>query len=58
MDCDTGVSLGACVRADHTATFVARKVGFDHPAAATFTGQVHVIDIGLPRRLLEETLEL
>ncbi|HLJ11997.1 MAG TPA: NAD(P)H-hydrate epimerase [Planctomycetaceae bacterium] len=54
MDCDTGQSLGACVRADHTATFVARKVGFDAPAAAPFTGQVHVIDIGVPRRLLTD----
>src|SRR6516162_10003742 len=29
MDCDTGQPLGACVQANHTATFVARKVGFD-----------------------------
>jgi len=53
MDCDTGLALGACVRADHTATFVARKVGFDAPGAERLTGQVHVIDIGVPRRLLE-----
>lgn len=52
MDCDTGLPPGSCVRADVTATFVARKVGFDTPAAAAWTGAVHVIDIGVPRALL------
>lgn len=54
MDCDTGQSLGRCVRAAHTATFVARKPGFDAPGAAAYTGQIHVIDIGVPNRLLRE----
>lgn len=54
MDCDTGQPLGACIRAQHTATFVALKPGFQIPPAADFTGQVHVIDIGVPRRLLDE----
>ena len=54
MDCDTGQPLGACVQANHTATFVARKVGFDVPGAERLTGQVDVIDIGVPRRLLDE----
>jgi NAD(P)H-hydrate epimerase len=53
MDCDTGQPLGACVRADHTATFVARKIGFDAPGAKELTGQVHVVGIGVPKRLLE-----
>ncbi|MBI3860667.1 MAG: NAD(P)H-hydrate epimerase [Planctomycetia bacterium] len=57
MDCDTGQPLGACVRADHTATFVARKKGFDAPGAPALTGNVHVIDIGVPRRLLAEIAE-
>ena len=54
MDCDTGLPLGDCVRADHTATFVALKPGFQIAPATNFTGEVHVIDIGVPRRLLEE----
>lgn len=53
MDCDTGGPLGECVRAEHTATFVARKRGFDAPGAKEWTGEVHVIDIGVPRKLLE-----
>lgn len=53
LDCDTGQPLGACVQAAHTATFVARKLGFDAKGAKKFTGEVHVIDIGVPRLLLD-----
>lgn len=52
MDCDTGQPLDRCVRATHTATFVARKPGFNAQAAETYTGQIHVIDIGVPNHLL------
>ncbi|MBS0204674.1 MAG: NAD(P)H-hydrate epimerase [Planctomycetes bacterium] len=54
MDCDSGLPLGTCVRAIHTATFVARKPGFDRPEAQAYTGTVHVMDIGVPRSLLRE----
>ena len=53
LDCDTGAAAGPCVEADATGTFVARKRGFDHPDSSRFTGPVHVLDIGAPRRLLE-----
>jgi NAD(P)H-hydrate epimerase len=56
LDCDTGQPLGPCVRAAHTATFVGPKRGFDVPAAAPYTGQVHVIDIGVPQSLLQNFL--
>jgi NAD(P)H-hydrate epimerase len=52
LDCDTGRPLGPCVRADVTATFVARKIGFDQPGSERHTGTVHVVDIGVPRGLL------
>ncbi len=54
LDCETGAVLGSCVRAQHTATFVARKPGFDLSSASEFTGAVHVLDIGVPRALLRE----
>lgn len=57
LDSDTGAVLGSCVRAHHTATFVARKPGFDVSGAAEFTGEVHVLDIGVPRSLLRELSE-
>jgi NAD(P)H-hydrate epimerase len=47
LDCDTGEPLGANVRAAHTVTFVAAKLGFRNPASTTYTGQVHVADIGI-----------
>jgi NAD(P)H-hydrate epimerase len=54
LDCDTGEPLGPTVRATHTATFVAHKKGFLNPASRKWTGEVHVIDIGAPRVLIEE----
>lgn len=57
LDCDSGAVLGDCVRARHTATFVARKPGFDAATAREFTGEVHVLDIGVPRALLREISE-
>jgi NAD(P)H-hydrate epimerase len=54
LDCDTGEPLGPTVRAAHTATFVAHKRGFTNPKSADWTGEVHVIDIGAPRVLVEE----
>ena len=53
LDADTGVPLGAAVRAVATATFAAPKLGFSASGAVAYTGQVAVIDIGLPRCLLE-----
>ena len=52
LDSDTGQPLGVAVRACATATFVAPKIGFAAPGAVDYTGEVAVIDIGLPGRLL------
>ena len=54
LDCDTGEPLGPCVRATHTATFVAPKRGFLNPASRAWTGEVHVVDIGAPRVMVDE----
>jgi NAD(P)H-hydrate epimerase len=53
LDADRGAPLGAAVRAALTATFVAPKLGFGAPGARDYTGEVVVIDIGAPRRLIE-----
>jgi NAD(P)H-hydrate epimerase len=53
LDCDTGQPLGPTVRAHHTATFVAPKIGFSAPEAREWLGEVHVVHIGAPRALLE-----
>jgi NAD(P)H-hydrate epimerase len=54
LDCDTGQPLGPTIRAEHTVTFVAEKRGFANPSSKEWIGQVHVVDIGAPRRLLEK----
>jgi len=53
LDCDTGQPMGPTIRADHTVTFVAPKKGFDAPVAQAWLGQVHVVDIGAPRVLVD-----
>jgi len=53
LDCDTGLPSDPAIRANHTATFVASKVGFDNPVAAPYLGSVHVLDIGIPQVMLD-----
>jgi NAD(P)H-hydrate epimerase len=56
LDCDTGEPAADTLRADRTCTFVAPKIGFTNPKATEFLGQVHVLEIGAPRRLIETIL--
>lgn len=56
LDCDTGVAARRTVRARITCTFVAAKPGFFTPGAEQYTGRVELLDIGAPRRLIEEIL--
>jgi NAD(P)H-hydrate epimerase len=54
LDCDSGEPLGPTIRAKHTATFVAHKRGFLNPESRKWTGEIHVVDIGAPRMLVDE----
>jgi len=54
LDCDTGEPLGPTIKATHTATFVAFKKGFLNPKAKPWLGEIHVIDIGAPKKLVDE----
>ena len=54
LDCDSGEPLDPTIRAAHTATFVAIKKGFLNPVSHDYIGEVHVLDIGAPRSLVEE----
>jgi NAD(P)H-hydrate epimerase len=56
LDCDTGEIEDTCFRAQHTLTFVAPKFGFFLGQAPHFIGDVHVIDIGVPKVLLDEVV--
>lgn len=54
LDCDTGEAPGEAIRAAHTCTFVAMKPGFVKPDAKPYTGEIHVLDIGVPWKLFED----
>lgn len=54
MDCDTGHPAAPTFRADHTCTFVAAKPGLLAEAARPYVGQLHVLDIGAPGKLIDE----
>ena len=54
LDADSGQPLGEAVRASATATFVGPKVGFSANGASAWTGEVHVVDIGVPPTLLQQ----
>jgi NAD(P)H-hydrate epimerase len=54
LDCDTGQPARHTIRAAETCTFVTAKTGFFAPAAAPYVGRLHVLDIGIPRKVIEQ----
>ena len=54
LDADTGLPHGPTIRALHTATIATSKRGFAALEAATWLGEVHVIDMGAPRGVVGE----
>ena len=51
LDANEGTVLGTAVRARHTITFAAPKVGFGRASGPSHCGTVHVVDIGIPRAI-------
>ena len=56
LDCESGEPASHTIRAAHTCTFVALKTGFAAEAAQRWLGEVHVLDIGAPWRIVEEVV--
>jgi NAD(P)H-hydrate epimerase len=54
LDCDTGQAAKHTIRAAHTCTFVAAKPGLLANGAREYVGELHVLDIGAPRKLVED----
>lgn len=54
LDSDTGLAGGDAVRADYTVTMGLPKRGLVQPAALDYVGTLEVIDIGLPRDLVDK----
>lgn len=55
LDCTSGLLMGACVRADLTVSFGLPKLGFYHPQAIEYVGELIVRDIGLGYTVPEGT---
>jgi NAD(P)H-hydrate epimerase len=53
ISADTGEALGAAVRAALTVTFALPKRGHFLPPGSDHTGELRVVDIGIPRRAVE-----
>ncbi|MCX8078119.1 MAG: NAD(P)H-hydrate dehydratase [Geminocystis sp.] len=51
---DTGEVLGVAVKASHTLCLGLWKIGLFLPPAIEYTGQLHLIDIGIPSHLVEK----
>ena len=47
LDCDSGMPLGAAVKADYTITFIALKKGFISEQASIYTGETYIASIGV-----------
>jgi NAD(P)H-hydrate epimerase len=48
LDADSGAPLGVAVQADDTVTFGHLKIGMLTPEGARLSGNVHVVDLGVP----------
>lgn len=53
IDASTGHILGSCVKAEVTATMALPKIGLLLYPGVEYAGRVEVIDIGMPKTLLE-----
>jgi NAD(P)H-hydrate epimerase len=53
LDGDSGVALGACIVATETVTFARAKTGLVQLSAQRYVGRITVVDIGVPREILE-----
>ena len=54
LNADTGRVEGDAVKADVTVTLGLPKTGMLAPEAVDYVGSVHVVDIGIPARLMED----
>lgn len=54
LNADTGKPLGAAIRATLTVTFGLPKIGLLISPGSDYTGTLKVVDIGIPKNLVEE----
>ncbi len=54
LEADTGKVFGPCVKAEHTVTFALPKLGLILYPGADFVGELHVADISIPNKVLDQ----
>jgi NAD(P)H-hydrate epimerase len=57
LDAETGTAHTPTFHAQLTLTFVAPKIGFDHPNARKVLGEIRVLPIGVPPEVLERAIQ-
>ncbi len=55
LNSDTGQSCGTCIRAQATATFAFAKIGHVVYPGIEHTGNLHIVDIGIPSFITKQT---
>ena len=53
INCESGEVLGVAVRAQYTVTMAVAKKGFFIGAAPEYVGELAVVDISIPRKMIE-----
>ncbi|PIE33854.1 bifunctional ADP-dependent NAD(P)H-hydrate dehydratase/NAD(P)H-hydrate epimerase [candidate division KSB3 bacterium] len=53
LSADTGAVLGSCIHADATVTFIIPKRAHSLYPAADYVGDLEVVDIGIPKKLVD-----
>jgi NAD(P)H-hydrate epimerase len=54
LNADTGDAEGVCVKANHTATMALPKIGHFFYPGRGYSGEVSVIDIGVPKKIINK----
>lgn len=55
LSADTGMVYGSCIKADATVTFAIPKRGVILYPAADYVGDLEVVDIGIPKKLISSS---
>jgi NAD(P)H-hydrate epimerase len=53
LDADTGAAFGVVLQAEHTITFGAYKLGFFSAQGSRASGRLHLVDLGVPQRVVD-----
>ena len=54
LDIESGYTPGNCIKASHTISFAAPKVGFYKNQGPAVCGEIHIMDISVPESVYEE----